>query len=217
LNLRKSHSQPEGVFIVITGLICSDDRGAHLRDVVKNIPINNLLLATDAPHLTPYNMSRPYPRRNEPAFLPHTLVCVSECLGLPFEEVARITTQNSRKAFGMPSLLYDGNVPPGPREIMLAEFQKDEDNRFKLATTTKKAKPKKLAINPEQTVFVLTDENGKKIGFVVNQKESVIMQKQEKAKTPKELLDLAAVMELQRVEANTQVTKGEEVVFVSDE
>jgi len=125
---------------VITGLICSDDRGSHLRDIVKSIPLESLLLASDAPHLTPYNMVRPFPRRNEPAFLGHTLVCVSECLGIPFMEVAKKTTENSRKAFGIPSVLYDGTLPSGPRDVIFAEFQKDEDTRFKMASAKKKRK-----------------------------------------------------------------------------
>jgi len=66
-------------------------------------------------------------------------------------------------------------------------------------------------------VFALTGEDGKKIGFIVSAKENAIMQKQEKSKSVKELVELAGVMELQRIESNSIVTKegSEEVVFSS--
>lgn len=65
------------LYIIITGLIASDDRGSHLREAIKSIPSDRLvsyspyvpnfqLLASDAPHLTPFNMPKPWPRRNEP-------------------------------------------------------------------------------------------------------------------------------------------------------
>jgi len=210
----------KGVYIVITGLIGSDDRGSHLRDVVKNIPLDRLLIASDAPHLTPYNMTRPYPRRNEPAFLPHTLVFVSECLGQSFLHVAKATTENARRAFKMPVTLYDGTVPPGAREIVFSEFQKDEDVKFKVGgagAEKKKAPPKKLVLGKEQTAFILTGEDGKKFAYIVSTKEHAIMTKQEKGgKTVKELTELAVVMELQKVAENTVVMKeegSEEVVF----
>jgi len=206
----------DGVFIVITGLICSDDRGAHLRDVVKSIPLDRLLLGSDAPHLIPFNMTRPFPRRNEPGFLPHVLVCVSECLGLPFMDVAKATTANARKAFGAPTVLFDGALPSGSRDIIFSEFQKDEDTRFKITTAAKKPKPKKVIITGDQLVYVV-QHDGKKIGFIVSAKENTIMQKQEKAKTVVELIELAGVMELQKIENNTIVTKegSEEIVFAS--
>jgi len=116
----------------------------------------------------------------------------------------------------MPIVVYEGTLPSGPRDIIFSEFQKDEDARFKI-TPAKKSKPKKVSLKGDQTVFVITDEGGKKVGFIVSAKENTIMQKQEKAKTAKELLELSGVMELQRVEANTVVTKegSEEAVFTN--
>src|SRR5690606_38665110 len=58
--------------IGITGWLCDERRGAHLREIVKHIPANRLMVETDAPYLLPRTL-RPMPkdRRNEPAFLPH--------------------------------------------------------------------------------------------------------------------------------------------------
>jgi hypothetical protein len=68
------------------------------------------LIGSDAPHLIPFTMPKPYPRDNEPAYLPHVLVTLAECLGLSLHEVARATTANARRAFGLPTLPYDGSL-----------------------------------------------------------------------------------------------------------
>ncbi len=58
--------------IGITGWLCDERRGAHLRELVRHIPAQRLMVETDAPYLLPRTL-RPAPkdRRNEPAFLPH--------------------------------------------------------------------------------------------------------------------------------------------------
>ena len=59
-------------YIGITGWICDERRGAHLRELVKSIPADRLMLETDAPYLLPRDL-KPMPshRRNEPMYLPH--------------------------------------------------------------------------------------------------------------------------------------------------
>ena len=58
--------------IGITGWLCDERRGAHLRELVKSIPAHRLMVETDAPYLLPRTLSpAPKDRRNEPAFLPH--------------------------------------------------------------------------------------------------------------------------------------------------
>src|SRR6185437_4525248 len=56
--------------IGITGWICDERRGLHLRELVREIPANRLMLETDAPYLLPRDI-RPQPsdRRNEPMYL----------------------------------------------------------------------------------------------------------------------------------------------------
>ena len=60
--------------IGITGWLCDERRGQHLRTLVKSIPADRLMVETDAPYLLPRTL-RPMPadRRNEPAFLPHVV------------------------------------------------------------------------------------------------------------------------------------------------
>jgi TatD DNase family protein len=91
-----------GLHIGITGWICDERRGAHLVELVREIPAERLLLETDSPYLTPRDM-RPQPkaRRNEPSFLPHVLHAVARALGRPAEQVAADTTRNARRVFGL--------------------------------------------------------------------------------------------------------------------
>ncbi|KRG87550.1 preprotein translocase subunit TatD [Stenotrophomonas daejeonensis] len=79
--------------IGITGWLCDERRGAHLRELVKHIPANRLMIETDAPYLLPRTL-RPLPkdRRNEPAFLAHIVEELARDRG---EETA-ITAANSR-------------------------------------------------------------------------------------------------------------------------
>jgi TatD DNase family protein len=92
-----------GLYIGITGWICDERRGAHLLELVRDIPANRLMLETDSPYLTPRDM-RPQPkaRRNEPAHLPHVLHTVARALGRPAERVAEDTTRNAKAFFGLP-------------------------------------------------------------------------------------------------------------------
>ncbi|MCU0490296.1 MAG: TatD family hydrolase [Chloroflexaceae bacterium] len=86
--------------IGITGWICDERRGRHLRELVRHIPLERLMLETDAPFLTPRDM-RPAPRnrRNEPAFLPHVAVAVAQSLGQPVAHVAAATTATAQAFF----------------------------------------------------------------------------------------------------------------------
>ncbi|WP_282937435.1 TatD family hydrolase [Paenibacillus sp. RC67] len=89
-----------GFYIGITGWICDERRGKHLRELVKFIPLDRLMLETDAPFLTPRDMDvKPTNGRNEPAFLPHVVKAVSNCLGRRPEEVAEATTLTARQFF----------------------------------------------------------------------------------------------------------------------
>jgi TatD DNase family protein len=87
--------------IGITGWICDERRGLHLRDLVRLVPLDRLMIETDAPYLMPRDL-RPKPggRRNEPKYLPHILRAVAACRGEPPEAVAEATTRNAAAFFG---------------------------------------------------------------------------------------------------------------------
>jgi TatD DNase family protein len=91
-----------GLYVGITGWICDERRGAHLLELVRDIPRERLLLETDSPYLTPRDLHpQPKARRNEPAFLPHILRTVARALGRPHEEIAAETTRNATAFFGL--------------------------------------------------------------------------------------------------------------------
>jgi TatD DNase family protein len=94
-----------GLHIGITGWINDERRGLHLREVVKGIPADRLLVETDAPYLLPRDI-RPAPksRRNEPAFLPCVVRAIAAARGEPAETVAGNTTGAARKLFGLPAM-----------------------------------------------------------------------------------------------------------------
>jgi TatD DNase family protein len=95
-----------GLYIGITGWICDERRGTHLRDLVHHVPSDRLMIETDAPFLLPRSMpARPKDGRNEPAFLPHVLQAVATCLGKPAADVAAMTTQTAQLFFRLPQPL----------------------------------------------------------------------------------------------------------------
>lgn len=90
------------MYIGITGWICDERRGAHLLELVGDIPHDRLLLETDAPYLLPRSLRpKPKSRRNEPAFLVEVLTTVSAYSGRPAAKVAEETTANARRLFGL--------------------------------------------------------------------------------------------------------------------
>ena len=92
----------QGFLIGITGWICDPKRGEELRSIVQYIPLDRILIETDAPWLCPKDM-RPKPpkRRNEPMFLPHILNKIAFHMGHTPQEVAQASTQNALQFFGM--------------------------------------------------------------------------------------------------------------------
>ena len=91
-----------GLHIGITGWICDERRGLHLRDIVSAVPDDRLMIETDAPYLLPRTIQpKPKTRRNEPAYLPEVLRVVAEARKQSEEHVARITTANAIRFFGI--------------------------------------------------------------------------------------------------------------------
>lgn len=89
-----------GCSIGITGWICDERRGQHLRSLIKLIPIDRLMIETDGPFLLPRNMTgQPQDRRNEPSFLQHIVKDIAKCLGKDVEQVARATFENTKQFF----------------------------------------------------------------------------------------------------------------------
>jgi TatD DNase family protein len=89
-----------GLYIGVTGWVCDERRGAALRAAVPRIPLERLLIETDAPYLLPRDLKpKPAKRRNEPAFLPHVLERVADLMRQPVEAVAHATKVNAEALF----------------------------------------------------------------------------------------------------------------------
>ncbi|MDI9569320.1 MAG: TatD family hydrolase [Pseudomonadota bacterium] len=87
-----------GFYISIAGPVTYAG-SERLWEVVRQAPLERLLIETDAPYLTPHPRRG---RRNEPAYVALTAQKVAELKGVSREEAARETSRNARNLFGIP-------------------------------------------------------------------------------------------------------------------
>jgi len=86
-----------GWLVSLSGTV-SFRNARELREAVPLIPVEQLLVETDAPFLTPH----PYRgAANEPYCLPYTVRALAELVDREPDELARITTSNARRAYGL--------------------------------------------------------------------------------------------------------------------
>ncbi|MDI6631161.1 MAG: TatD family hydrolase [Bacillota bacterium] len=86
-----------GFHISIAGPV-TFPQSTKLVEVARRVPLDRLLLETDAPYLTPVPHRG---KRNEPAYLVHTARRVAEIRGISLEELASATTENAARLFGL--------------------------------------------------------------------------------------------------------------------
>ncbi|HEV8015849.1 MAG TPA: TatD family hydrolase [Stellaceae bacterium] len=84
-----------GFYVSISG-IATFKNAQNLRDIARDLPLEWLLVETDAPYLAPVPMRG---KTNEPAFVTYTAALVAELKGVTQEELARITTENFFRLF----------------------------------------------------------------------------------------------------------------------
>lgn len=98
-----------GCYIGITGWVCDERRGTELQALVKDLPLERLLVETDAPYLTPRSL-RPKPKkgRNEPSTLPYIVSELARHMGQSEEALWRSSTQNASTLFRLPSRASEG-------------------------------------------------------------------------------------------------------------
>lgn len=91
-----------GLYIGITGWICDERRGGDLRAAVMGLPLDRVLIETDAPYLLPRNLAaKPGTRRNEPAFLSAVLARTAACMGVESSHLAAVSTRNAERLFSL--------------------------------------------------------------------------------------------------------------------
>ncbi len=84
-----------GFYISISGIV-TFRKAEELRDIVRDVPLDRLLVETDAPYLAPV----PYRgKRNEPAYVAATAAAVAALKGVDPDELAVTTTDNFFRLF----------------------------------------------------------------------------------------------------------------------
>jgi TatD DNase family protein len=86
-----------GFYLSFTGAV-TFPKAEGLREVLKAVPIERILLETDCPYLAPVPHRG---KRCEPSFIVETARKVAELKGLSLEDVARVTTLNAEEVFGV--------------------------------------------------------------------------------------------------------------------
>ena len=84
-----------GFYISISG-IATFKNAQDLRDTIRDLPLDRLLVETDAPYLAPVPMRG---KTNEPAFVTYTAALVAQLKGVAPDELARVTTENFFRLF----------------------------------------------------------------------------------------------------------------------
>jgi len=79
-----------GFYISISGIV-TFKKAEEIRESVKTVPLDRLLLETDAPYLAPVPMRG---KGNEPSFMIHTAKAVAELKDISMDELAKVTTNN---------------------------------------------------------------------------------------------------------------------------
>ncbi len=91
------------MYIGITGWICDERRGGELQRAVRSIPLDRIMLETDAPYLLPRDLQQQpvHKRRNEPCYLPHICEVTAMYMGIDHRQLANAALENTRKFFGL--------------------------------------------------------------------------------------------------------------------
>ncbi len=93
----------KGFYLGFTGAISDQNRFKHLEEVIRYVPLDRMMIETDAPFMLPKNMPRMQSRRNEPAFLPYIANTIASLKRIPISEVADVTTEVALSFFRIQS------------------------------------------------------------------------------------------------------------------
>lgn len=87
----------EGWYLALGGVVTFKN-AVKMKEVAVEIPLDRLLLETDAPYLTPVPFRG---KQNQPAYVRFVAEEIAKLRGISFEELAGVTSENARKVFGL--------------------------------------------------------------------------------------------------------------------
>ena len=87
----------EGFYIALGGVVTFKN-AVKMKEVAQNIPLEYLLIETDAPYLTPVPFRG---KENQPAYVKYVAEEIAKLRGISFEEVDRVTSENAKRVFGL--------------------------------------------------------------------------------------------------------------------
>ena len=90
-----------GFMIGLTGWLCDNRRSKDVIEALKIIPLERILVETDAPYLTPLNVGKKLPRRNTPDNLHYVIEKIAEVKNLSPIEVESMLLRNTIKTFNL--------------------------------------------------------------------------------------------------------------------
>lgn len=86
-----------GFYVGFTGIITFDKTGKS-EEVLKNLPLDSILIETDSPYLAP----EPYRgKRNQPQYVKHVAEKIAAVKGFTYEEVEKMTFENATRLFNL--------------------------------------------------------------------------------------------------------------------
>ena len=86
-----------GFYISISG-IATFRNAESLRDVIKRLPLDRILIETDSPYLAPVPHRG---KQNEPLFVPHVAQLIADLKGVTLDHVANVTSENFYRLFNL--------------------------------------------------------------------------------------------------------------------
>jgi TatD DNase family protein len=89
------------MYIGVTGWICDERRGEALQQAVKHVPLDRIMLETDAPYLIPRDLPEKslHKNRNEPCYLPHIAKAVAKHIQVKDTKLVSAAYENSCNFF----------------------------------------------------------------------------------------------------------------------
>ena len=90
-----------GMYIGVTGWICDERRGGDLQRAIAEVPVDRVMLETDAPYLLPRDLKQApvKKKRNESCYLPHICDVTASYMEVESEQLADAALQNTRQFF----------------------------------------------------------------------------------------------------------------------